>query len=81
MQQLQREDWFFKYEWDDGSRITRLFFTRISSQNSEVLLMDCTYKIHRYKMSLMIMNGVIGMKTAFYVGFAFLSSEHTSDFE
>ena len=43
--------------------------------------MDCTYKTNRYKMPLMVINGVTGINKTFYVGFAFLSSEFTPDFE
>ena len=43
--------------------------------------MDCTYKTNRYKMPLMVINGVTGINKTFYVGFAFLSGEHAPDFE
>lgn len=84
-EQLQRDDWFHRHELDDFNRVTKLFFSRASSQtilkiNSEVLLMDCTYKVNRYKMPLLVINGVTALNTTFFVGFAFLSSERTADY-
>lgn len=85
LEHLQRDDWFFKHEEDESHRVTKLFFSRASSQtilkiNSEVLLMDCTYKVNRYKMPLLVINGVTALNTTFYVGFAFLASERTADY-
>ena len=86
MQKLRRDEWFFKHEQNEYNRIIRLFFSRVSSQNilklnSEILFMNCIYKINRYKMSLMMINEVTKINKTFYVDFVFLSSEHTSDFK
>ena len=82
----ERDDWFMRHEVDSHARITRLFFSRSSSQkilkwNHEVLLMDCTYKTNAYGMPLCIINGVTALNTTFYVAFCFLSGEKTADYD
>lgn len=81
MQQLEREDWTYNYEKDGHDRITRLFFSKGSSEktlkmNHEVLIMDCTYKTNRYKMPLLVITGQTALNTTFYVAFAFLGHEN-----
>ena len=49
-------------------------------QNHEVLIMNCIYKINRYKMSLFIINDQIVMHINFYVGFCFIAKETNSDY-
>ncbi len=66
-------------------QVERLFFCRKSSQlilqlNWEVLILDATYKTNKYKLPLLIITGVTALNTSFYLGFAFMSSEHTPDY-
>ncbi len=82
---LERESWFWQYEKDELDRITKLFFSRSScrdmlKRNSEVLIMDCTYKTNRYKMPLLVITGVTALNTSFFVGFCFMEAEKTADY-
>ena len=85
LQNLEREGWFWQYEKDELDKITKLFFSRAScrdmlERNSEVLIMDCTYKTNRYKMPLLVITGVTALNTSFFVGFCFMAAEKTSDY-
>lgn len=83
----QRFDWFVRVDKHQiTDRIENLFFARKSSQqilklNHEVLILDCTYKTNRYKLPLMVITGVTGLNSSFYVGFAFMKSEFTKDYQ
>jgi len=79
LQNLERDSWFWQYEKDELDRITKLFFSRSScrdmlTRNSEVLIMDCTYKTNCYKMPLLVITGVTALNTSFFVGFCFIVS-------
>ena len=52
----------------------------ILKENSEVLLMDCTYKTNKYKLSFLIIVEHTCLSTNFYVGFAFVAKEQEKDF-
>jgi hypothetical protein len=61
MHQLFDEDWFFVFQKNRRNQIIHLFFSKKSSQfmlktNYEVLVINCTYKFNRYKMSLFIIS-------------------------
>ena len=43
--------------------------------------MNCTYKTNRYRMPLFVITGQTGLNTTFYVAFAFMTSEHTEDYQ
>lgn len=84
---LHRQRWFVKIKLrKHTSEVKRLFFVdknvaKILSKNSEVLILDCTYKTNKYKMPLMTIAGQTALGTTFLVGFAFLSGEKQSNFE
>lgn len=64
----------------------QLFFmdkevTEILCKNSEVLIMDCTYKTNKYRMPLLTICGVTSMGTTFIIGFAFLEKETKEYFD
>ncbi len=42
--------------------------------------MNCTYKINRYKMSLLIITEVTALNTSFFVGFCFMEAEKTANY-
>lgn len=42
--------------------------------------MDCTYKTNSYKLPLLIINGVTGLNTTFYIAFAFIIKETMKDY-
>ena len=57
---LTRENWFVRFELDQKTkRVKRLFFVNknirdVLSKNSEVIIMDCTYKTNKYRMPLFV---------------------------
>ena len=66
-------------------RIERLFFISSSMQqmlarNPDVLILDCTYKTNRYKMSLLVITEVTNLNTSFYADFCFLRSENIENY-
>lgn len=80
MHQLDRKDWTYNYDKNNADQIIRLFFSKGSSEkilktNSEVLIIDCTYKTNRYKMPLLVITGQTALNTTFYVAFAFIAQE------
>jgi hypothetical protein len=69
----------------DRNQITHLFFIKDSSRvllksNYEILVMNCTYKINRYKISLLILSEQISLHINFYVAFYFMISETSFDY-
>ena len=84
---LHRQRWFVKIKLRKHTyEVKRMFFVdkdvaKILSQNSEILILDCTYKTNRYKMPLMTIAGQTALGTTFLIGFAFLSGEKQSSFE
>lgn len=81
----ENENWDFNYKISCVNKLTHLFFSRSSFQkilqfNSEVLIMNYTYKINRYRMSLLIIIDQIDLNIIFYVAFAFIDHEYTSDY-
>ena len=87
LEALNDDNWFYKYETTPISReLTHLFFIEkntadILRKNSEVLLMDCTYKTNKYKLPLLVIVGHTALGTTFYVGFAFLANEREADYQ
>ncbi len=49
-------------------------------RNSEILIMNCIYKINRYKMSLLIITEVTALNTSFFVEFCFMEAEKTANY-
>ena len=75
--QLIEKKWMFRYDIDKNDQILTLFLNKNFSQrmlksNHEILIMNCTYKIDIYKMSLLIITKQIPINTTFYVRFDFL---------
>jgi hypothetical protein len=67
------------------NHIIHLFFVKMSSEillktNYEVLIMNCTYKTNRYKLSLLIISEQTAMHINFYVTFCFMQTEITTDY-
>ena len=79
-------DWYVdlkKKEYNDELQF--LFFTPKVMQNLlclnlEILIMNCTYKTNKYKMSLLIIIGVIAINTTFYVAFCSMRGENYIDY-
>jgi hypothetical protein len=85
IRELDQDDWVYQFQKDMDNQITHLFFIRGTSQimlktNFEVLIMDCIYKINRYKMPLLIISGQTALHTNYYVGFCFMARETSADY-
>ncbi len=81
LQNLKRDNWYYKCRTTFFSHeITHLFFVEkhifeLLKNNWEVLLMNCIYKINKYKLSLLVIVDHIFLSITFYVDFAFLTKE------
>jgi len=86
LKHLDHDNWFVKVKLrKDTKEIRRLFFINkksghILSKNSEILIMDCTYKTNKYRMPLLTIVGHTSIGITFHVGFAFLESERPEDY-
>ena len=66
-------------------QMRRLFFVnkhvkKILIKNFEIIIMNCTYKINKYKMSLLVIMSHTILSTSFYIDFAFLKKEKKKNF-
>lgn len=69
----------------DRSTVTRLVYlypkvVGLWKANPDVLLMDCTYKTHRFKMPSLNSCGITGGNRVIQLGLVFLSSEKESEY-
>ena len=86
LRSLKRDNWYFQYRAGERSQeVTHLFFVEkhtveILKKNSEIMLMDCTYKTNKYKLPLLVIIGHTSLGTSFYVEFAFVAKEQEEDF-
>jgi hypothetical protein len=82
---LNENDWFYQFQKNDENEITHLFFVRESSRiilktNYEILIMNCIFKINRYKISLLVISDQISLRKNFYVRFCFMTKKTISDY-
>ena len=83
---LNKNDWFVKFQLEFKiKRVKRLFFVHkfiknVLCKNFEILIIDCTYKINKYKMSIFVIMKVIVLRINFYIDFAFLKKEEKLNF-
>ena len=61
-------------------RIKKLFFVnkhikKILCKNFEIFVMNCTYKINKYDMSMFVVMNHISLNTNFYIDFAFIEKK------
>jgi hypothetical protein len=81
LQNLKRNNWYYKYRIIFfAHEVTHLFFVEnyiyeLLKNNWEVLLMNCIYKINKYKLSLLVIVDHISLSITFYVDFAFLTKK------
>ncbi len=85
MHQLNENDWTYAFQKDRLNQVIHFFFAKKSSQsilkiNYEVFIMNCIYKINRYKMSLMIIFDQIVLHKTFYVVFCFMTKKKQNDY-
>lgn len=48
--------------------------------NSEVLIIDCTYKTNKYRMSLLVISKQTIISITFYIAFAFMLDKNTKNY-
>ena len=83
---LTKNNWFVKFQLNTKSkRMKRLFFVnkhikKIFNKNFEMLIMNCIYKINKYRMSLLIVMNVIALRNNFYIVKIFLNYENEKSF-
>ncbi len=81
LQNLKRNNWYYKYRIIFFAHEVTHFFSiekhifEFLKNNWKVLLMNCTYKINKYKLSLFVIVDYISLSITFYVDFAFLTKE------
>jgi hypothetical protein len=85
IRELDRGNWTYAMQKNDENHITHLFFVKGTSEillktNYEILIMNCTYKTNRYKLSLLIISEQTAMHINFYVVFCFMQREIIADY-
>ncbi len=81
LQNLKRNNWYYKYQITFFTHeVIHLFFVEkhifeLLKNNWKILLMNCIYKIDKYKFSLFVIVDHISLSITFYVDFAFLTKE------
>ena len=75
---MEDDDYYSEPLLDENDKLIGLFFCHKSSQdllrsNSQVLIMDCTYKTNKFRMPLFDIIGIDCLQYTFYVGFCFLA--------
>lgn len=83
--QLQDDKFKWRVKTDRDGHVTHLIFAALESLSlyqayPEVLLLDCTYKTNRFHLPLLVVIGITGLHTSFYVAFIFLQGEQETDF-
>lgn len=83
--QLHKEGFWCRVRLDSDNRLTAIFFAHPDSiaylqRNSDVLLLDCTYKTNKHHMPLLDIVGVDSCQRSFCIAFAFLSGESEEDY-
>jgi hypothetical protein len=85
MRELNQDDWISFFSKNARNQITHLFYIKESCQfilkiNHEVLVLNCTYKINKYKISLLIISEQTRLHVNFYVAFCFMTSKKINDY-
>ncbi|XP_004498020.2 PKS-NRPS hybrid synthetase cheA-like [Cicer arietinum] len=83
---MERDKYVYRYRKVEGSdELMDIFWTHpnaitLVDNFHIVLIMDCTYKTYRYRMSLLEIIGVTSTEMTFCVGFAYLQFECADNF-
>ena len=61
-------------------RIKQLFFVnkiikKVLCKNFKILIINCIYKINKYKISMFVIIKIIALKFSFYINFAFFKKK------
>ena len=80
VQKLNDDDWIFAHQKNIKNQIIYFFFARRSSQkflqkNFKMLMMNCTYKINRSRLSLLMIIDQTTLHFIFYFVFAFIKKK------
>ncbi|CAG8503738.1 2675_t:CDS:1 [Acaulospora morrowiae] len=86
LDKLKEESFEYDFQYSENGHLTHLFFAHpisivLTKTYSSVLLMDCTYKINKFRMPLLHIIGMTSFNTTFSSCFAFLKSEQEEDYE
>ena len=78
-------DWIFDVKLDTENHVQCLFFAHkkqveLLRANPDILMMDCTYRINKYRMPLLHILGYTSLQTFFSAGFYFLRQETELDY-
>ena len=70
---------------DDDDKLKYFFFIfkvsqKLFRENLEIILMNCIYKINKYKMPLLIFIEIIFLNISFYAGFCFMKNKIINDY-
>ena len=85
VQELNDDDWIFVHQKNIKNQIIHFFFARCSSQkflqkNFEMLMMNCTYKINCFKLSLLMIIDQTTLHFIFYIVFVFIKKKKMNDY-
>jgi hypothetical protein len=85
IRKFEKTDWTYAMQKNDENKVIHLFFMKQSSKillksNHEILVMNCTYKINKYKMSFLIINDQTVLHFNFFVTFCFMIKETSADY-
>ena len=83
---FESNKWYVNYQnKNDDNKLKYFFFISEASQkllreNFEIILINCIYKINKYKMSLLIFLEVNFLNINFYANFCFMKNEIINDY-
>ncbi len=86
LKNLNRDNWYYRYRITSfAHEVIHLFFvekhiSKFLKNNWKILLMNCIYKINKYKLSLLVIVDHTSLSTIFYVDFAFLTRKTEKNF-
>jgi hypothetical protein len=85
IQQLDRENWTYVMKKNENNQIIHFFFNKesfrsILKKNHEILIMNATYKINRYKMSFLIISEQTTLNITFHVAFCFMTQKTSANY-
>jgi hypothetical protein len=80
VKELEESNWVSDYKLSEESNLQAVFFAhpdsiKLCRSYNLAIVMDCTYKTNKYKMSLLNVVGITSINSTFYICFAFLPQE------
>lgn len=82
---LQEKNYKFAYYTNSKGELTRVFFMHphmitMIERHPSILLLDCTYKLNKWRMPLLDIVGIDAMGKTFFAGWALLIKEEIADY-